>query len=158
MVGDGSYLLMSSEIITSLQEGYKLTIILINNNGFASIGGLSESIGSEGFGTQYRYRDEKTGHLDGNILPVDLASNAASLGAEVIKTDSIQTLNDALEKAKSINKTTVIYIETVPERKMKGYGHAWWEVPVAEVSEKDTVRQAYDSMVSNKKKQKNFLS
>ncbi|HKZ38115.1 MAG TPA: 3D-(3,5/4)-trihydroxycyclohexane-1,2-dione acylhydrolase (decyclizing) [Chryseolinea sp.] len=158
MVGDGSYLMISSEIVTSIQEEYKLTIILINNNGFASIGGLSKSLGTEGFGTQYRYRDEKSGQLDGNILPVDLALNAASLGAEVIKTDSIETLNGALKKAKSISKTTVIYIETVPERKMNGYGHAWWEVPVAEVSQTEPVREAYDSMVSNKKKQKNFLS
>ncbi|MCK4991530.1 MAG: hypothetical protein KAS29_13625, partial [Bacteroidales bacterium] len=80
ILGDGGYLMMPSEIITSLQEGYKLTIVLIDNNGFASIGGLSKSIGSEGFGTKYAYRNENTGQLDGDALPVDLAKNAESLG------------------------------------------------------------------------------
>jgi 3D-(3,5/4)-trihydroxycyclohexane-1,2-dione acylhydrolase (decyclizing) len=83
ILGDGGYLMMPSEIITSLQERYKITIILIDNNGFASIGGLSKSIGSEGFGTKYSYRNQKTGYLEGEQLPVDLAMNARSLGAEV---------------------------------------------------------------------------
>jgi 3D-(3,5/4)-trihydroxycyclohexane-1,2-dione acylhydrolase (decyclizing) len=157
MVGDGSYLMMSSEIITSIQEGLKLTIILINNNGYASIGGLSKALGSEGFGTQYRFRNDRSGHLDGKVLPVDLAANAASLGAEVIKTNSIESLREALIQAKSFTKTTVIYIETVPERKMAGYGHAWWEVPVAEVSNSKSVREAYEKMKANKTQQKNFL-
>jgi 3D-(3,5/4)-trihydroxycyclohexane-1,2-dione acylhydrolase (decyclizing) len=157
MVGDGSYLLMSSEIVTSVQEGYKLTIILINNKGFASIGGLSKSLGSDGFGTQYRYRNGRTGQLDGEDLPVDLATNAESLGAEVIRTDSIDALNAALRKAKSIDKTTVIYIETVPERKMEGYGYAWWEVPLSEVSEVPLIRQAYQKLMENKKKQRYHL-
>ena len=93
MMGDGSYLMMPSEIITSIQEGYKLTIILINNNGFASIGGLSKSIGSEGFGTKYLYRDQKSGKLEGDPLPVDLAKNAESLGAKVYRTTDIESFN-----------------------------------------------------------------
>ena len=153
MVGDGSYLMMSSEIVTSVQEGYKLTIILINNNGYASIGGLSKSLGSEGFGTVYRYRNEKTGQLDGELLPVDLAENARSLGAEVIITKDISGLNKALEKAKKIDKTTVIYIETVPERKLAGYGHAWWEVPIAEVAELASVDQAREKALPHRSKQ-----
>ncbi|WP_200978388.1 3D-(3,5/4)-trihydroxycyclohexane-1,2-dione acylhydrolase (decyclizing) [Echinicola sp. 20G] len=153
MVGDGSYLMMSSEITTSIQEGYKLTIILINNNGYASIGGLSKSLGSEGFGTSYRYRDKQSGQLDGSFLPVDLAENACSLGAEVIKTTDIASLSEALKKAKTIDKTTVIYIETVAERKLAGYGHAWWEVPIAEVTEKPLVDQAREKALKQKTKQ-----
>lgn len=157
MVGDGSYLMMSSEIVTSIQEGFKLTIILINNNGYASIGGLSKSLGTEGFGTAYKYRDKGTGHLDGNILPVDLAENARSLGAEVLKTSDISSFEKALIQAKEIDRTTVIYIETVPERKMAGYGHAWWEVPIAEISEREEVQNALEISKDNQKKQRRFL-
>lgn len=157
MVGDGSYLMMASEIVTSIQEGFKLTIILINNKGYGSIGGLSKSLGSEGFGTQYLYRNDSSGQLDGQDLPVDLAMNAASLGAEVIKTDSISSLNAALKKAKGIKKTTVVYIETVPDRKIAGYGHAWWEVPVSEVSEKEEVNEAYLKYKNHKKGQRQHL-
>ena len=85
MVGDGNYLMMNNEIVTAIQEGIKFTIILLNNNGFGSIGALSQSIGSQRFGTKYRYRDEKTGLLTGDILPVDFAQNARSLGAHVIE-------------------------------------------------------------------------
>lgn len=157
MVGDGSYLMMASEIVTSVQEGYKLTIILINNHGYGSIGGLSKSLGSDGFGTKYLFRNESSGHLDGQVLPVDLAANAASLGAAVIKTSSIASLEEALKKSKTIDKTTVIYIETVPERKIAGYGYAWWEVPVAEVSEKEEVKEAFEKYKKHKIDQKQFL-
>jgi 3D-(3,5/4)-trihydroxycyclohexane-1,2-dione acylhydrolase (decyclizing) len=157
MIGDGGYLMMSSEIVTSIQEGYKLTIIIINNKGFGSIGGLSKSIGQEGFGTEYKFRDEKSGQLDGDDLPVDLAANAKSLGAEVISATDIKSFNEALKAAKSMKKTTVIYIETVPERKIAGYGWAWWDVPVSEVSEIDSVKKAYETYLINKKKQRYFL-
>ena len=100
MVGDGSYLMMSQEITTAVAEGVKLTIVLVNNDGFASIGGLSESLGTEGFGTRYVYRNPKTGVLDGNILPVDLAANAASLGAAVINTSTLAEFTAGLEQAK----------------------------------------------------------
>ncbi len=157
MVGDGSYLMMSSEIVTSIQEEYKLTIVLINNHGFASIGGLSKSLGTEGFGTQYRYRDEGSGQLDGAELPVDLAANAASLGADVIRASDEASFNEALKVAKTNAKTTVIYIETTKERKLAGYGHAWWEVPIGAVSAKPSVREAHQRMVEMKVKQRNHL-
>lgn len=157
MIGDGGYLMMSSEIVTSVQEGFKMIIILINNKGFGSIGGLSKSIGQEGFGTEYKYRDDSSGQLSGGDLPVDLAANAASLGAEVISATDIASFKEALKVAKSNDKTTVIYIETVPERKIAGYGWAWWEVPIAEISEIDAVNKAREAYVENKKKQKYFL-
>jgi 3D-(3,5/4)-trihydroxycyclohexane-1,2-dione acylhydrolase (decyclizing) len=157
ILGDGGYLMMPSEIVTSLQEGYKLTIILIDNNGFASIGGLSKSIGSEGFGTNYVYRDKETGQLEGEPLPVDLAKNAESLGAKVFKTRDMAGFNQALKEARKESQTTVIYIETVPERKMAGYGYAWWDVPIAEVSKSESVQKAHENYDQQKKKQRYFF-
>ena len=157
MLGDGGYLMMPSEIVTSLQEGYKLCIILINNNGFASIGGLSKSIGSEGFGTKYLYRDPESGKLEGDPLPVDLAKNAESLGAKVYRTSNIASFNEALRDAKNEAHTTVIYIETVPERKMAGYGYAWWDVPISEVSTSGAVQEAYENYKAQKKNQRYFF-
>lgn len=157
MLGDGGYLMMPSEIITSLQENFKLTVILINNHGFASIGGLSKSIGSEGFGTNYKFRDAKTGQLDGELLPVDLATNAESLGAKVFRTKNIPEFEKALADSRMETSTTVIYIETVSERKMAGYGFAWWDVPIAEVSESEAVNQARENYMEQKKKQRYFL-
>lgn len=155
MVGDGSYLMMSQEIVTSIQEGYKLTIILINNNGYASIGGLSNSLGTQGFGTHYKFRDKKTGQLNGNYLPVDLATNAESLGATVLRTKSINEFRQALVEAKNNDKTTVIYIETDREQRVSGY--AWWEVAIASVSTVDSVKEGFDKLQSNKKKQRHYL-
>ena len=155
MVGDGSYLMMSAEIVTSIQEGFKLTVILINNNGYASIGGLSNALGTKGFGTEYKFRNKKTGKLDGNFLPVDLATNAESLGAIVIRTKDIKSFKKALADAKKNDRTTVIYIETDREQRVDGY--AWWEVPVAEVSTIASVKESYQSLEKNKKKQRYYL-
>ncbi len=155
MVGDGNYLMMNNEIVTAIQEGIKFTIILLNNNGFASIGGLSQSIGSQRFGTKYRYREESTGLLTGDILPVDFAQNARSLGAHVIEADSIESLKNALAKAKLQSETTVITIETSLTKGVPGY--AWWEVAIAEVSEIDTVKEARSDYEEHKKKQKYYL-
>ncbi|MCM4167664.1 3D-(3,5/4)-trihydroxycyclohexane-1,2-dione hydrolase [Arenibacter antarcticus] len=155
MVGDGSYLMMSQEIVTSIQEKQKLTIILLNNDGYSSIGSLSSSLGSEGFGTYYRYRNEDTHQLDGELLPVDYAANAASMGAHVIKTKNLKEFNAALKKAKTIETTTLIYIEV--DRKKAVPGFAWWDVAVAEVSEKDAVKQSLKSYRENKKSQKYYL-
>ena len=155
MVGDGSYLMMSQEIVTSIQEKQKMTIILLNNDGYSSIGSLSSSLGSEGFGTYYRYRNEETDQLDGGKLPIDYAANAASMGAYVIKAANVKELNSALEKAKTIDKTTVIYIEV--DRKKAVPGFAWWDVAVAEVSEKDAVKDSLKTSLENKKTQKYYL-
>ncbi|WP_254560782.1 3D-(3,5/4)-trihydroxycyclohexane-1,2-dione acylhydrolase (decyclizing) [Dyadobacter diqingensis] len=154
--GDGGYLMNNHEIVTSIQEGVKFTILLLNNNGYASIGGLSESIGSERFGTMYNYRDENSGQLSGDFLPVDLAKNAESLGAIVIKATDRTSLEQALEQSKINTRTTVIYIETSLYRTVKGY-HAWWEVPIAEVSESASVQKAFETYTENKKSQRIFL-
>ena len=155
MVGDGNYLMNNHEIITSVQEGIKMTIVLLNNNGFSSIGGLSESIGSKRFGTKYRFRNNESGQIDGNILPVDFVQNAQSLGANVIRTTDIESLNNALKEAKRADKTTLIYIETDLEKSVAGY--AWWEVAIAQVSEMDSVKEAYKNYEHSKKNQKYYL-
>jgi 3D-(3,5/4)-trihydroxycyclohexane-1,2-dione acylhydrolase (decyclizing) len=146
MVGDGSYLMMAQEIITSIQERTKLTVVLVDNEGFASIGGLSRSKGTQGFGTRYRYRSQGSLGDDGlnsngERLPVDLALNAQGLGAHVFRAQNIEELRDALVEAKKIDRTVVIYIpvdryEGVPDNE------SWWEVPVAEVAESKEVNKA----------------
>ncbi len=155
MVGDGSYLMMAQEIVTAIQEGIKITIILLNNHGYASIGGLSGSLGSQGFGTHYRYRQEESGQLDGGHLPVDFAANARSLGAHVVEATDRSSLEAAIEEAKHQMKTTVIVIETDRAQGVPGY--AWWDVPVAEVSTIVSVQEKYDEYKEVRKKERYFL-
>jgi 3D-(3,5/4)-trihydroxycyclohexane-1,2-dione acylhydrolase (decyclizing) len=155
MVGDGSWLMLSSELITSVQEGYKLTVVLLDNHGFQSIGGLSRAIGNDSFGVRYRLRG-KSGQLDGANLPVDYAANAASLGAHVIKARDLAELKAALQTAKKQTKTTVIVVETDPEKRAPGY-ESWWDVPIAIVSEMDSVRRASKEYEAARTKERYFL-
>ncbi len=156
MVGDGSYLMLAQEIITSIQEGYKLIIVLVNNDGHSSIGGLSRATGVQGFGTRFRYRDEASGELSGEFLPVDLAANAASLGAKVIEATTLQSLKAALHEAREAPQTTVVKIDVDYDEQVPGY-ESWWDVPVAEVSEVDTAQEAYREYESDKQKERYFL-
>jgi len=146
MVGDGSYLMLSSEIVTSIQEGLKLTIVLVDNHGYNSIGSLSRSLGTDGFGTQYRYRQNGSLGVDSDdptaqLLPVDLAANAESLGAKVIRCRTIDELRSGLEAAKVEDATVVLAIEVDRYEGVPGY-ESWWDVPVAEVSEVEAVKAA----------------
>jgi 3D-(3,5/4)-trihydroxycyclohexane-1,2-dione acylhydrolase (decyclizing) len=161
MVGDGSYLMMNSEIVTSIQEDYKLTVILVDNSGFASIGALSRSVGSQGFGTQYRYRKNGSIGLDteeepGETLPVDLAANAQSLGASVIRTQDVAELRDALSEAKGADRTVVIHIAVDRYEGVPDY-ESFWDVPVAEVSETKTVAAAREEYAANKEAERRYL-
>jgi 3D-(3,5/4)-trihydroxycyclohexane-1,2-dione acylhydrolase (decyclizing) len=161
MCGDGSYLMLNSEIVTSIQEGYKLTIVLVDNSGFSSIGALSRSAGSQGFGTQYRYRKNGSLGLDseeefGETLPVDLATSAESLGAQVIRTQSIAELKDALHQAKEIETTTVIYVPVDRYEGVPDY-ESFWDVPVAEVSEMETVVAAREEYAENKQAERRYI-
>jgi 3D-(3,5/4)-trihydroxycyclohexane-1,2-dione acylhydrolase (decyclizing) len=152
MVGDGSYLMMSAELVTAVQEGVKLIIVLVDNRGFASIGALSESLGSQRFGTRYRYRTD-TG-LDGDVLPVDLAANAASLGADVIRATTIDEFAKAIRTAQSNEHTTVVHVETDPSVPAPD-SPAWWDVPVAEtstLSSTQDARTAYDVAKSRQRR------
>lgn len=153
MVGDGSYLMMAQEIATSVQEGYKLTVVLLDNHGFASIGGLSGSVGAHEYGTKYRMRNPKTGQLDGDNVPTDLAANAESLGAVVLRPEGKEGLLKALDEAKTYDRTTVIAIDVDREVRVPGY-ESWWDVPIAEVSTVDEVqiaRKDYEKMVEKEK-------
>src|SRR5438477_6478133 len=146
MVGDGSYLMLSSEIVTSVQEGLKLTIVLVDNHGFNSIGGLARSLGTDGFGTLYRYRRNGSLGVDSEespapVLPVDLATNAESLGAHLIRCGSIDELRAGLERAKDEKTTVVLAIEVDRYEGVPGY-ESWWDVPVAEISAVESVREA----------------
>jgi len=156
MVGDGSYLMLSSEIATSIQEGFKLVIILIDNHGFSSIGGLSRSIGSEGFGTRYRYRNPETGQLDGAYLPLDLAATARGLGAHVIEAEDLPGLTRALVEAKQATKTTVVVVETDPDVRVPGYD-SWWDVPVAETAASAEIRDRRREYESSLEDERFFL-
>ncbi len=153
MVGDGSYQMMSSEIATSLQEGYKINIILLNNHGFGSIGGLSKAVGAQGFGTEYRFRNPNSHQLDGEYIPIDFAANAASYGAHVIKVASRAEFEKAMEESRQQTRTTVIVLDIDKEARVPGY-ESWWDVPVAEVSEVDTAkaaREEYDRAVKRER-------
>jgi 3D-(3,5/4)-trihydroxycyclohexane-1,2-dione acylhydrolase (decyclizing) len=159
LVGDGSYLMMAQEIVTSIQEHAKLTIVLVDNHGFSSIGSLSRAVGTDGFGTQYRYRKDGSLGTDsepnpGDFLPVDLAANAESLGAHVIRTRTIDELRAALDEAKTVDRTVVIGIETDRYAGVPDYA-TWWDVPVAEVSAVEAVREArlaYDRAVRRRRR------
>jgi 3D-(3,5/4)-trihydroxycyclohexane-1,2-dione acylhydrolase (decyclizing) len=157
LCGDASYLMMPSEILTSIQEQYKITLILINNNGYASIGGLSKAVGGEEFGTKFNYRNPKTGQLDGDVLTVDLAKNAESFGAVVYQPKSLNEFTTTLRKAKENTQTTVICVDTQSDRKLAGYAYSWWEVPVPEISTFSEVRKARDTYEKNKKRQRQYL-
>ncbi len=156
MVGDGSYLMMAQEIVTSVQEDFKLTIVLCDSQGYASIGALSRSLGSGGFGTQYRYRDSATGALTGPPLPVDLAANAASLGAIVHRVSDRSSLDAALLAARSADRTTVIHVPVDASPGVPGYD-AWWNVAVAEVSDQPAVRAARLQWEEGRRRERYFL-
>ncbi len=140
MVGDGSYLMMSSEIVTSIQEGCKLNIIVLDNHGFGSIGGLSRSVGSGGFGTEYRYR-AASGGLEGEQLPVDFVKLSEGYGARVARARTREDLERALEEMRKHDCTSVVVVEIDKEMRVPGY-ESWWDVPISEVSATASVRAA----------------
>ncbi|PXY22494.1 3D-(3,5/4)-trihydroxycyclohexane-1,2-dione acylhydrolase (decyclizing) [Prauserella muralis] len=156
LVGDGSYLMMSQEIVTMVSEGLKVIIVIVQNHGFASIGSLSESLGSQRFGTSYRYRSEESGLLEGAVLPVDLAANAASLGATVLTASTVDEFTAAIAQAKAGSTTTVVHVETDPFGPNPP-GSAWWDVPVSEVSELDSTRKAHETYAAAKRSQRHYL-
>ncbi|MCX5095100.1 3D-(3,5/4)-trihydroxycyclohexane-1,2-dione acylhydrolase (decyclizing) [Streptomyces sp. NBC_00365] len=145
LVGDGTYLMMPTEIVTAVQEGLPVNLVLIQNHGYASIGGLSEEVGAERFGTAYRYR-AADGTFSGAPLPVDLAANAASLGMDVIRAKTVRELRDGLAAARASDRPTCVYVETDPTPTAPP-AEAWWDVPVAEVASREAAsaaRERYD--------------
>jgi 3D-(3,5/4)-trihydroxycyclohexane-1,2-dione acylhydrolase (decyclizing) len=156
LVGDGSYLMMAQEIVTAVSEGIKLNVVLVQNQGFGSIGSLSESLGSQRFGTRYRYRDPSSGLLDGDVLPVDLAANAASLGADVIRARTVKDLQAALAQSRASDRTTVTYIETDPLAPVPS-SESWWDVPVSQTSALTSTQQARVAYQAAKSRQRIYL-
>jgi 3D-(3,5/4)-trihydroxycyclohexane-1,2-dione acylhydrolase (decyclizing) len=154
LVGDGSYLMMAQEIVTSLQEGYKLNIVLLDNHGFSSIGGLSRGCGNEGMGTNYRYR--KGSKYDGDALPVDFVDNAASLGAWATRAKTIEELSAAIEEGRRQPRTSVVVVETAYDQRVPGY-ESWWDVAIAEVSERESVKVARKQYEEARKKERIFF-
>jgi 3D-(3,5/4)-trihydroxycyclohexane-1,2-dione acylhydrolase (decyclizing) len=153
LVGDGTYLMMPSEIVTSIQEGFKLNVVLVENHGYASIGGLSRSVGNEAFGTEYRVRDPETGALTGEYLPLDYASNARGLGAITWEANTLAEFKQALVEAQKAPRTTFIVVHTDPAIRVPGY-LSWWDVAVAEVSGIEEVREAraaYEEMLARER-------
>ncbi|MER7837021.1 3D-(3,5/4)-trihydroxycyclohexane-1,2-dione acylhydrolase (decyclizing) [Streptomyces sp. NPDC096040] len=145
LVGDGTYLMNPTEIVTAVQEGLPVNLVLIQNHGYASIGGLSESVGGERFGTAYRYR-LADGTFGGAPLPVDLAANAASLGMEVLRAKTVRELREALSAARASDRPTCVYVETDPAPTAPP-AEAWWDVPVAETAAREAAvraREDYD--------------
>jgi len=154
LVGDGSYLMMAQEIVTSLQEAYKLNVVLLDNHGFSSIGGLSRSCGNEGMGTNYRYRRGEK--YDGEVLPVDFAANAASLGAWATRARTREELVEALKESRKQPRTSVVVVETSYDERVPGY-ESWWDVAVAEVSERESVQAARKKYEEARKKERMFF-
>ena len=160
LVGDGSYLMLAQELVTAVQEGQKLIVVLFDNQGYKSIGALSRSLGQTGFGTRYAY--PQNGTLPGDEaeeiapLPVDLAANAASLGAQVIRCQTYADFTAALKTARRSERTTVIYIQSDRLHGVPGY-ESWWDVPIAEVSEMPAVREARAEWETMRAKERSFL-
>jgi 3D-(3,5/4)-trihydroxycyclohexane-1,2-dione acylhydrolase (decyclizing) len=156
MVGDGSYLMMSTELVTAVQENLKVIVVLVQNHGFASIGALSESLGSQRFGTAYRRRSGD-GRLDGDVLPVDLAANARSLGVEVLEVNGRAELEKAIGTAKAADGPILIQVRTDPLVHAPD-SDSWWDVPVSQVSQLDSTRAASASYEDSKKAQRPYLA
>jgi 3D-(3,5/4)-trihydroxycyclohexane-1,2-dione acylhydrolase (decyclizing) len=155
VVGDGSYLMMAQELATAVQEHVKLTIVVFDNHGFASIGGLSESVGCGGFGTEYRIRSD-SGQLDGPPIAVDFAANAASLGARVISPSTRESFADALREARAAPETVTVVVPVDRNARVGGY-ESWWDVPVAETSTIDSVRDARVAYERSRQRQRDFV-
>jgi 3D-(3,5/4)-trihydroxycyclohexane-1,2-dione acylhydrolase (decyclizing) len=155
LVGDGSYLMMAQELVTAVAERVKLIVVLVDNHGFASIGALSESVGSQRFGTSYRYRSAD-GRLDGDYLPVDLAANAESLGVSVLRAATVEEFRAALRQARASDRVTLVHVETDPLIPAPD-GGGWWDVPVAETAAIESTRDARAAYEKARRQQRDYL-
>ncbi|PFA35442.1 3D-(3,5/4)-trihydroxycyclohexane-1,2-dione acylhydrolase (decyclizing) [Bacillus cereus] len=155
MVGDGSYQMLHSELVTSLQENKKINVLLFDNSGFGCINNLQMGNGMGSFGTEFRYRNEETRKLNGAIMKIDFAASAAGYGVKTYRVTSIEQLQEALKDAKKQTVSTLIDIKILPKTMTNGYD-SWWHVGVAEVSNSQSVQAAYESKVSNLQKARSY--
>lgn len=146
LLGDGSYMMLHSELVTSIQEKKKINVVLFDNMTNGCINNLQIGNGMDSFGTEFRFRNEQTNQLDGAFVPVDFAMNAASYGCKTYKVTNEEELRFALEDAKKQTVSTLIDVKVLPKTMVHGYG-SWWHVGVAAVSEKETIREAYENSV-----------
>jgi 3D-(3,5/4)-trihydroxycyclohexane-1,2-dione acylhydrolase (decyclizing) len=159
LVGDGSYLMLPGELVTAVAQRVPIVIVLVDNHGYASIGALSRSVGSGGFGTLYRFSENGSVPVDPastEVLPIDLAANAESLGARVVRCKTIAELREALAGARGSDGPVVVYIEADRYQGVPSY-ESWWDVPVAEVSDEDSVRAAREGYVRDHAAQRQYL-
>jgi 3D-(3,5/4)-trihydroxycyclohexane-1,2-dione acylhydrolase (decyclizing) len=164
MVGDGSYLMMHTELVTAVAEGIKLVVVLIQNHGYASIGALSEQLGSQRFGTKYRYLDGQRHSFDeGSTLPIDLATNAESLGVRVLRVESgdgvIDRLKEAVAQAKAVPEGSgpvLVHVESDPLIDAPS-SESWWDVPVTGTATLGSTQEAYEVYQQNKARQRPLL-
>ena len=141
MVGDGSYLMMNSEIVTAVAEGLKLTIVVLDNHGFQCILALQRSVGVPDFGNELRFRDAKRNRLTGPYVPIDFRKHAEAMGALALDAKTADELRDALATARAADRITVIVVPAEPEKRVPGF-ESWWDVPVAATSDQAGVRDA----------------
>ena len=157
MIGDGTYLMMNSEIVTAVAEGLKLTIVVVDNHGYQCILGLQRICGVSDFGNELRFRDKKTGTLTGEYIPIDFKKHAEAMGAHAVFAPSAAEITQALQEAKQRDGVTVIVAPVDPEKRMPGLG-TWWDVPVAEVSAADQTRQTRERYEKSTKKQRSVFA
>ncbi|MED1512493.1 3D-(3,5/4)-trihydroxycyclohexane-1,2-dione acylhydrolase (decyclizing) [Bacillus proteolyticus] len=155
MVGDGSYQMLHSELVTSLQENKKINVLLFDNSGFGCINNLQMGNGMGSFGTEFRYRNQETSKLNGAIMKIDFAASAAGYGVKTYRVTSIEQLQEALKDAKKQTVSTLIDIKVLPKTMTNGYD-SWWHVGVAEVSNSQSVQAAYESKVSKLQKARSY--
>ncbi|GLV67105.1 3D-(3,5/4)-trihydroxycyclohexane-1,2-dione hydrolase [Bacillus mycoides] len=155
MVGDGSYQMLHSELVTSLQENKKINVLLFDNSGFGCINNLQMGNGMGSFGTEFRYRNQETRKLNGAIMKIDFAASAAGYGVKTYRVTSIEQLQEALKDAKKQTVSTLIDIKVLPKTMTDGY-ESWWHVGVAEISNSQSVQAAYESKVSNLQKARSY--
>lgn len=155
IVGDGSYLMLHSELVTSLQENRKITILLFDNHGFQCIHNLQRGHGSDGFGNEFRYRDTQTGQLTGAYMPIDFAAHARSLGAKAYKAANAEQLKEAIASARTESITTLIEIAVMPGTSTEGY-ESWWHVGVPAISASSKVSAAHEAMNGKLQQTKHF--
>jgi 3D-(3,5/4)-trihydroxycyclohexane-1,2-dione acylhydrolase (decyclizing) len=153
MVGDGSYLMMNSEIVTAVGEGIKITIVIVDNHGYQCILGLQRAVGVADFGNELRFRDGRSQQLTGDYIPVDFCKHAGSMGAQAFFAQTADQVRQALAAARSSRGVTVVAVAVDPEKRMPGLG-TWWDVPVAEVSSQETIRRVrsdYEKATTNQR-------
>ena len=156
MVGDGSYLMLNSEIVTAVAEGLKLTIVVLDNHGFQCILALQRLVGVPDFGNELRFRDRSSNRLTGPYVPIDFRMHAEAMGALALLAHTPDELRSALAQARTADRVTVIVVPTEPEKRVPGF-ESWWDVPVAAASEQSGVRDARESYVQARNMQRTEL-